>query len=382
MSNLPIMVIAGEHSGDILGGDLLKEIKRDKSFEYIGIGGPNMISEGLHTIANMEEISVIGFSGILFSYFKLKKIANSLVDHALKKNIKYCILIDYPGFNLELASMLKKSIPDIKIIFYVSPQIWAWRFKRIFKIQKYVDLILLLFPFEKKIYDKYGIQNVVVGHNLVQKLELDLKHFPGIMKSESEFVITLMPGSRTGEIRNLLNVVLDSAKLLSEKLKKKVRFLLPNINEKESDFIKTNVDSYVEKYQLNIEYHFQNSTQCISASDMVILASGTATLEVAYFKKPMVIIYKTSALTHFIGKKLLLIPYVGLVNILAEKFICREFLQSDCSTENIVSESIKILTDESYSLTMKEELGKISNGLGNGDSSIRAKNAILKLISS
>lgn len=382
MKQVKVMIIAGEHSGDILGGDLIKEIKKEKSFEYIGIGGPKMLEEGLATLAHMEDISVIGFSGILFSYIKLKKIANNLVNYAIKENVKHCILIDYPGFNLELASSLKKSIPDIKIIFYVSPQIWAWRFKRIFKIQKYIDLILLLFPFEKKIYDKYGVENVVVGHNLVQKLEQDIKTLPKIERGGFEIVITLMPGSRSGEIRKLLEDILESAKKISQKIQKNIKYLVPNINDTEENFIKSSLDRYRNEFQLNLDYQYQNSAQCILASDLVILASGTATLEVAYFKKPMVILYKTSFLTHFLGKRLLLIPYVGLVNILSEKLVCREFLQDECNSDNILDEAEKILTNDDYRRKMVYDLEKIKDGLGNGDSSRRAKDAILKLISS
>ena len=377
-----ILVVAGEHSGDSLGSELISELKkRNSQINFIGIGGAQMISEGIESLYDIEEMNVIGFTGALLKYRKLKNIANKLVKICLNKNIKNCILIDYPGFNLELASMLKESIPDIKIIFYVSPQIWAWRFNRIFKIKKNIDLMLLLFPFEKKIYDNYKINNVVVGHPLVNKMQESFNNGFSIEKDPNLFYITLMPGSRTGEIRRLLTVLLDSAKLIQEKFKN-VHFLIPGINEKESQYIIDSIQNTIKNNpDLRITYHFENSARCIEASEMVVLASGTATLEVAYFKKPMVIIYKNSFITHFIGKKLLLLPYVGLVNILSEKFICKEFLQDECNSKNIFIESENILLNKNYREEMIDNLEKVKNGLGKGDSSKIAAEAILKLIS-
>ncbi len=378
-----ILIISGEHSGDSLGGELIKEIKKTTShFQFFGIGGASMISEGVHSLYDIEEMNVIGFSGILFKYHKLKKIANQLVDECITKKVKYAILIDYPGFNLELSSMLKKSIQDIKIIFYVSPQIWAWRFNRIHKIKDNVDLQLLLFPFEKKIYDRYNINNVVVGHPLMGKMKEQLEEGIEIPFSESKKRITLMPGSRSGEIRRLFPILLDVARVLYS-AHPELEFLIPGINEKESIFIESSLDTFQKKYpEIPISYHFQNSAKCLEKSDLVILASGTATLEVAYFKKPMIILYINSFLTHFIGKRVLLIPYVGLVNILAEKFIVKEFLQGECSTENITTEANRILSDSAYRENMINNISMIGESLGTGDASKKAATAILKLISS
>ena len=378
-----ILIVSGEHSGDSLGGDLVREFKKiNSNYQFFGIGGTNMISEGVRSTYDIEELNVIGFSGIVFKYRKLKKIANQLVQECVRKNVKYAILIDYPGFNLELASMLKNASKDIKIIFYVSPQIWAWRFNRIHKIKKYVDLQLLLFPFEKKIYDRYNIDNVVVGHPLMGKMQSMLETGLEIKTSDENKVITLMPGSRTGEIKRLLHLLLDSAKVIHDK-HPNTEFLLPGINEKESKFIETNLELFKnENPKIKISYQFNNSAKCLEKADMVILASGTATLEVAYFKKPMIILYINSFLTHFIGKRVLLIPYVGLVNILAEKFIVKEYLQSECNTENITQEAFKILENKLYREEMISNVSAIKESLGTGDSSKKAANAILKLISS
>jgi lipid-A-disaccharide synthase len=378
-----ILIVAGEHSGDSLGGELIKELKKGNSLvQFFGIGGASMISEGVQSLYDIEEMNVIGFSGILFKYHKLRKIANQLVKECIVKKVKYVILIDYPGFNLELSSMLKKSNPDIKVIFYVSPQIWAWRFNRIHKIKDYVDLQLLLFPFEKKIYDKYNIPNVVVGHPLMGKMKEQLEGGIEIPISESKKRIVLMPGSRSGEIRRLLPILLDVASVLHSN-HPDLDFLIPGINEKESNFIENSIETFrINHPNIPISYHFNNSARCLEKSDLVILSSGTATLEVAYFKKPMIILYINSFLTHFIGKRVLLIPYVGLVNILAEKFIVKEFLQGECNTSNITKEANHILDDATYRESMIAYVSQIGESLGTGDASKKASNAILKLISS
>jgi lipid-A-disaccharide synthase len=380
-----ILLVAGEHSGDSLGGELIRSLKqKNSSLQFFGIGGDQMKSEGLDSLADIEELAVIGFGAIVFKYRKLKSIATSIVEKAISKNCKMIILIDYPGFNLALAKMFKDKIPDCKIVFYVSPQIWAWRYNRIFKIKKLVDLMLLLFEFEKEIYDKHSIPNVVVGHPVVNQIQEKFQSGKEINTTQEE-IITLMPGSRSGEIKRLLIPLLDSAVLLMEEHKKKGKdtlFLIPGISSKDEDYILETIQLYKAKYpNLQLQYEFQNSARCIEKSKLVLLASGTATLEVAYFQKPMVIIYKGSWLSFYIGMKLLRIPYVGLVNILSGKFICKELLQSECTPENIFQEALRILTDKAYREEMEQNLKKVKQSLGKGDSSQIAADSILKLIS-
>ncbi|MCB1177514.1 MAG: lipid-A-disaccharide synthase, partial [Leptospiraceae bacterium] len=356
------------------------------NLNFFGIGGELMIKNGLNSLEDMEDLAVIGFTAALFKYRKLKGIAKKLVQKVGELNCKYIILVDYPGFNLALAKMLREKYKDIKVIFYVSPQIWAWRYKRIFKIKKLVDLMLLLFPFEKEIYDKHEIPNVVVGHPLVNQIKEKFESGKEITFPEgTDEIICLMPGSRSGEIRRLFIPLLDSAVILFNEYKKKnknIIFLVPGISSKEESYILDNINLYkTNNPGLHISYEFQNSAKCIEKSKLVLLASGTATLEVAYFKKPMVIIYKGNPMSFYLGMKLLDIPYVGLVNILSRKFICKELLQKDCTPEKITDEALLLLNDNNYYNEMVENLSTVKDGLGKGDSSILAAEAILKLIS-
>ncbi|MCX8000826.1 MAG: lipid-A-disaccharide synthase, partial [Leptospiraceae bacterium] len=186
----PVLVIAGEHSGDNLGGSLLAELSKYKEFYFFGIGGEKMKKAGLKSIVEIEELTVVGLVAAVFKYRKLKKLAHNVIQLVKERNCKHAILIDYPGFNLRLAEMLKKEIPNIKIVFYVSPQIWAWKYERIYKIKELVDLMLLLFPFEKEIYDKHEIPNEFVGHPIISEMPLRYAKGSEIQVTPNSKVIT------------------------------------------------------------------------------------------------------------------------------------------------------------------------------------------------
>ncbi|WP_026053399.1 lipid-A-disaccharide synthase [Leptospira santarosai] len=385
--NPKILMLAGEHSGDLLGGELIRELK--KNFPYLetfGVGGEKMIEEGFVSIESMEELSIIGFSAILFKYRFLKALIGKLLDVAVEKNCTHAVLIDYPGFNLRLAKALKKL--GITVVFYVSPQLWAWKFDRIYTIRDNVDLMLVLFPFEKEIYDRYEVPCEFVGHPLAIRLREKIRKEESIPepddKTHFHFTIALMPGSRSGEIRRILNDLLETAGRLSDHYeieKKKIRFLLPNINQKEEVFILEQIGLAKSKFpNLKIEYLFDRSLRAMEASDLVLVTSGTATLEVAYFEKPMVILYKVSMFTYVIGSFFIRTPYIGLVNILSGKEICRELVQAECSPIHIAEESIQLLDNKKYRSKMIEEVRQVKETLGVENSSKHASREITKLL--
>lgn len=381
-SKPPVLIVCGEHSGDLLGADLMKELLAvNKELTFTGIGGKEMTDLGFKSMYEMESINVMGFGAALFKYRQLKRLANELVAKALELKVQYAILIDYPGFNLHIAEIFKSH--GIKVIFYVSPQIWAWRFKRIYKIQKVVDLMLVLLPFEKKIYDEYGVPCVYVGHPLVDRLPEKIKSEEPITLKKDHRIITLMPGSRWGEIKRMLVPLLESAVLLNENAKTKnikFQFLIPNINKKCEEFIINKINEFKTKdSSIILDYHFDQSARCIDAAELVLLSSGTATLEVAFFVKPMVIIYKMSHFTFAVGKALAITKYAGLVNILSGKEICRELLQFKCKPANITAEAEKILYNESFRKEMIGNLQNVRNSL-TGNASRKAAESILKLI--
>ncbi|EQA46938.1 lipid-A-disaccharide synthase [Leptospira broomii serovar Hurstbridge str. 5399] len=354
---------------------------------YFGVGGPRMIEEGFDSIENMEELSVIGFTAVLFKYKFLKALMERIVEEAVARSCTHAVLVDYPGFNLRLAKRLKAL--GIKIIFYVSPQLWAWKFDRIFTIKENVDLMLVLFPFEKELYDKYDVRSVFVGHPIAQRIKEKIKKEPPIPKTgedrpHSSFIVTLMPGSRSGEIRRILGILIQTAKLLHSDLeaeKKHVRFLLPNINIREEEYIQKSIEqAQTQLPGLNIEYFFDRSLRAIEAADLVLVASGTATLEVAYFEKPMIILYKVSFLTYIIASRFIRTPFIGLINILSGRETARELIQAECTPEIAREEALAILKNKKYRNSMIEEISSVKQSLGDDPSSRNAAKAIVHFL--
>lgn len=379
-----VLIVAGEHSGDLLGVELIRELKkRIPDSTYFGIGGAEMQSEGFQSIANLEEMNVIGFTGVLSKYKFLKSLALQLIAMTEEKPTHCVILIDYPGFNLKFAEMLQgRKIP---IVFHVSPQIWAWRFKRIFKIKEYVNLMLPLFKFEHEIYSKYGVNSVFTGHPARLRIQSRLQSRPPVVVPKGVRTICLMPGSRTSEISRLTKLLLNSAIELHRRFSQKAEslyFLVPGISEQNEGYILDCIQAAKqEEPNLQIEYKFDSSIECIQASELVLLASGTATLEVGILEKPMVIVYKMSYVTYWIGKSLAKTKHAGLVNILSnDTTICKEFIQGAANQQNVVEESVKILTDPEYRATMIQNLKKIKEQIGYENPAEKAAKSILELI--
>lgn len=382
IANEKILIVCGEPSGDLLGADLMKELLNTGSnFTFTGIGGLEMGKSGFTSLYDIESLSVMGFTGILTRYFELKRIVKNLVEKAIEQNVHYAVLIDYPGFNLYLAERLREK--GIKVIFYVSPQIWAWRFKRIYKIKEFVNLMLVLFPFEKKIYDEYSVKCEFVGHPLKTRMIEKINTEKSINIEKGITTICLMPGSRGVEIDRLLDPILESAILINNRMHligKKVQFILPNINKSKESLILEKLEKIKTEKKLDIKYFFDSSAKCIEASDLVILSSGTATLEVTFFEKPMIILYKVGFFTYNIGRRIVSAKFFGLPNVLSERIICKEYLQKEVTPETIFTEAKQILENDPYRNEMIENIRKVKQSLGDGHAGKNAAKAILKLI--
>ncbi|MEM7184858.1 MAG: lipid-A-disaccharide synthase [Spirochaetota bacterium] len=380
MSEQKFLIVTGEPSGDLLGASLMQEMRKDfPGAKFYGIGGEAMSQEGLDSLTDIEAMTVIGFAGILRKYRFLKSLANRLVQLSKQENISHAILIDYPGFNLRLAEMLDEM--GVKIVFYVSPQIWAWRFKRVYFIQKHIGLMLTLFSFEKEIYEKHAVNAKWVGHPLLPRLEKKIANPQPLPLVAGHRIITLMPGSRTSEITRLLPILLQTAQYLQNLLpEEKFHFLIPGISKKNEDFIVKSLEDFKEQSpHTEVFYHFDRSAECIQAADLVILASGTATLEVTALQKPMIITYQTGFLTYHIGVRVKQTKHIGMVNILAgDTTVCKEFLQKEAKADKIATEAKRILTDTEYRENMLKELSRVKSLLGDTDPSQKASKFILE----
>ena len=368
-----LIIVAGEASGDAHAACLVDAIKHlNPNITFSGLGGEQMASSGVKLYADLTKIAVIGFIEVLKHYSEFKKLFDLILVKARETNAKAVILVDYPGFNLKLAKKLKKM--GIKVIYYISPQVWAWNEKRVELIKNVVDKMIVLFEFEKEFYAKKGLDVVYVGHPLVDEAKANetrdsVMEETGLEKSKK--TIALLPGSRQKEITRLLPVMINAAKNLYQK-NQDLQFLIL----KASTISDNLLNKYLSK-DFPIKILNNRSYDGINASDFCLVASGTATLEVAIFDKPMVVIYKTSFLTWALAKLLIKIPYIGLVNVVAQKKVVPECVQLDATEIKIVSETISILSDPIKTKSIKSDLTKVKNALGAPGASMRAAKEIL-----
>lgn len=365
-----ILVIAGEHSGDLLGGDVVHALQKAGYKSFFGTGGESMRAEGVELVETVESMTVVGFVEALRAYRRLKKLAVRLVDMAVERRTICAVLFDYPGFNLRIATMLKEK--GIPVIYVVSPQIWGWHYSRIERIRRDVSLMLPLFTFEKEIYDKEHVPAQVIGHPLVARIKKRLREEETIPVEKGKLTVGLLPGSRRSEVMRLLPAMLDAAVLLKQE-KPKVRFLLPVVNPQVDAYVR---EECAKRPKLGVEVYPDRSLRVMEASDFIVLASGTATLEAAWFEKPMIILYKMSPLNIFISTLVLRTRFIGMVNLLARQQAAPELLQSEVTSENIFREMKRILSQDEHRKSVIRELQFVKRSLGTGNPAGRAARAI------
>ena len=348
-----IAIVVGETSGDMLGIGLMKALKKqypDATFE--GIGGPLMEAEGFKSFVPMERLAVMGLVEILGRLFELLKVRKKLVKYWQQNPPDVFIGIDAPEFNTQLEYKLKTS--GIKTVHYVSPSVWAWRSKRIHKIKKSVDLMLTLFPFEAKFYQEHDVPVSFVGHNLADSIPFenhadDARQVFNIEPNEK--VVCLMPGSRGSEVEKLCPVFLQTAERIAQH-NPDVRFILPAANHVR----KQQIEQFIEEMKpaAKIEVIDGHSKTCMQAADVILLASGTATLEGMLLKKPMIVSYIVSSITAMIMRRLLKQDFISLPNLLAGREVVPEILQEHATAENLAKAVNERLEDESLIHQLQE----------------------------
>lgn len=348
-----IAIVAGETSGDMLGAGLIKSLKiRYPDAEFEGIGGPLMQAQGFHSFVPMERLAVMGLVEVLGRLFELLKVRRDLIKHWKKNPPDVFIGIDAPDFNLTLEQKLRAA--GIKTAHYVSPSVWAWREKRVFKIAKAVDLMLTLFPFEAKFYEKHQVPVKFVGHHLADKIPFETPTAParqnlGLDKKRP--VVCLMPGSRSGEVERLGALFLQTAGRMLLK-RNDLQFIIPAASVERRNQIEAMLAAYPAS--LPVKVVLGQSHTCMAAADTILLASGTATLEAMLLKKPMVVSYIVAPLTYKILKKLVTQPYISLPNLLAGRELVPEFIQHDATPEHL-SEALLVRLDDSDAMQQLHE---------------------------
>ncbi len=372
------MMIAGEVSGDMRAGEVARVLHESApEIEMTGVGGESMTAAGVECFANITELAVIGFSDVIKNYGRIKKVFNLILSEVDRRKPDAVMLVDYPGFNLRLARKLKDR--NIKVIYYISPQIWAWRENRIKLIKKVVDKMLVLFSFEQSFYKKHNMDVDYVGHPLVDQVKVSEKPESVLQKLGLKTnlpVVGLLPGSREKEITRHLPVMVKAAELLyqADNQRQFIMLKAPTVDER---FIRSLTDTAACPIRI-VEQHGYNEFNALSAC---MIASGTATLEAAILKKPMVIVYKTSWLTYTIVKFFIKIPHVGLANIVAGHEVVPELIQSKATPQNIAQKMEKLLTDHKATQRIHKEFSKFSVWLGEPGASQRAAKIIVKELS-
>ncbi|MBM3350890.1 MAG: lipid-A-disaccharide synthase [Betaproteobacteria bacterium] len=357
-----IGIVAGEASGDLLGGHLIQALKLKRpDIEFIGIAGPKMIGEGARTLFPIESLSVRGYLEVFKHLWGLLKLRRQLLNYFLSNPPDLFIGIDAPDFNFWLEKKLKRK--GIKTIHYVSPSVWAWRKNRINKIKQCVTQVLALFPFEQPLYQARNIPVSYVGHPLADMLPLkpDTLGAREILKLNSTaLVVAMLPGSRQSEVQQHADLFIQAAKRIYAEQPKAV-FLVPLITRETREIFEQAI--FKEAEALPIQLLFGHAYDAMEAANVVIVASGTATLEAALLKKPMVITYRMSSLSWQLLKRMRLQPYVGLPNILAGKFVVPELLQHDATPEKLADTALALVSDKHHVAEIEAEFTKIHHVL-------------------
>ncbi len=358
-----IAIVAGEASGDLIGSHLiraLKELRPDIEFE--GIAGPKMMAAGAVTLFPMERLSVCGYFEVLRHLFGILQIRRRLLKRLLQNPPDLFIGIDAPDFNLGLERQLKRH--GIRTMHYVSPSVWAWRGGRINKIRRAVSHMLTLFPFEVAIYEKAGIPVTYVGHPIADMLPLepDRKAARKELKlSAGKLIIALLPGSRKSELHYMADLFVKTAQYIVQQVPE-VHFLVPLVT-RETRWQFEKAISRNQAQELPMTLLFGHATMAMEAADGVIVASGTATLEAALLKCPMVITYRMSAISWHILRRMNYLHYVGLPNILAGKLVVPELLQDEATPENLAETLLKQIYNMSVVDEINQEFTKIHQTL-------------------
>lgn len=377
MKSKKILLVAGEVSGDLHGSHLVEAIQSiDPEIQFFGVGGEGLKRVGMKLLYPSQSLSVVGITEVLL---KLRPILRAL--RGLKKSLDrerpdLIILIDFPDFNLRLAKIAHRR--GIPILYYVSPQVWAWRPKRIKLIARLVKKMIVLFPFEVPLYEAAGVDVEWVGHPLLDTVRPALskeKAFQQLGLDPKRRTIGLLPGSRMREVERLLPPLLASADVLQREIPD-LQFVVPLA----PGIPKTILSPWMKNISVPVIVVEGFTYDAMNLSDLLIVASGTATLEGAILGKPMVIIYKVSLLSYWIARALIRVDHIGLVNLVAEKEIAPELIQRDVNPRRIADEAFRILRDPLLSRKMVESMGEVRQKLGEPGAAQRAAHIVLSLM--
>ncbi len=372
MENKKIMILAGEASGDMYGAHLVQAMKAQApQLEFFGMGGPQMAAAGVIQAVDAATVSVVGISEVFSHLPAILRAARILKKTLLTKKPDLLILIDFPDFNFHIAKFAKKL--NIKIFYYISPQVWAWRKGRIKTIRKLIDKMMVILPFEVDFYQKNNVRVCFEGHPLIDIVKADTHT---LLDSSKRPLIGLLPGSRHGEINRLFPTLLAAAQQLKHHYPE-AQFVVPLA----PTVTKAMLTPYLSPLRsLPIQFIENQTYTVLSTCDVVIAASGTVTLEAALLETPMVIIYRLKPLSYYLGKYLVKLPFFGLCNLIANEKIVPELLQAEANPHTITYEVRRILDNDAVRQKMKHQFAALKQQLGQTGVTTRIASAALEMI--
>ncbi len=366
-----IFVIACEASGDMHAAHLIHELKRlDRGFDFRGLGGPQMKAEGAEILQDMTQISALGLGDVIRQYGKYRSVFYRALQDLKDWNPDALIVVDSPAFNLRFARKVKQSRPDLDILYYICPQIWAWGRRRIGVVRRYISKLFSILPFEVDFYREAGMDCEYVGHPLLDRI-VSASTATGFRRKlglrEDQLAIGLLPGSRSKEVERILPIQLKAAMELKQSLPDARFFVTRSANV---DF--RLYESIGKKFNLDFTFLEGRLEECLPVFNFALVASGTATLQTALAGVPFILIYKASWSTYWLGRLLIQVPYLGLVNLLAGKPVVPEFIQGSAQPKVIAAEARRILMEPGHYERMKKELREACGKLGHEGASRRA----------
>ena len=372
-----IFILTGEPSGDKLASKVISQLKSSRSdIEYLSVGGEHLKALGIKSLYDLEEVTYFGFTKVILNLFKIKNKINETVDEIIKFNPDILFSVDSPDFTLRVAKKVKKLNSNIKTIHLVAPQVWIWREHRVKQLKSFLDHVLLLFPFEKKYFDKENIPNTFTGHPLLEeqgKNKIDINQIIG----HRQGIFSIFPGSRLSEINILIPVLFEFIKLMNEKYND--MFFVFHSTKEHGQLIK---DLLLREGFKNCEVISDEKIKfaILKKSLFAVAKSGTISLEICNARVPSVIIYKLNMINYFIIKMLVKVRFANIINITADEELIPELLQSKCNSKNIFNTVNKFLTDKQASEKQITESQKIINNFKTGKSSEIASSVLLNYL--
>lgn len=363
-----VMIVAGEASGDLHGGNLVRAMHRiDPDIRFTGVGGKQMQQAGVELLADAADMAVVGLTEVVFRLRMILGVLRRLKALLKRDPPDLVILIDYPDFNLPLARTAKKC--GVKVLYYISPQVWAWRKGRVKTIRETVDRMVVILPFEEKFYRDAGIDVTFVGHPLLDEVRKKYER-PEALKRfglrEEAVTIAVLPGSRRTEVAALLPEMLRACRILTERVSP-IQFILPIAGTLDPAFVR----DILRPFPIRVNVVPDEIYDVIAVADAAMVASGTATLETALLETPMVVIYKVSGISYAIGRRVIRVDHISLVNLIAGRTVVPELIQAEANPERIAAEVGQIVTRREKAREMRAALAEIREKLGTPGASQR-----------